>query len=190
MPKVFGAVLAGNKYVSRYAVTRSDDQPGSEFWLRGKTLGGSSSVNGMLWIRPQQEGFAALTRAGGQAWEWSRMTPYFDALVGGSGGNGIMAITRHEKQHQITDAFVESACATGLALHQQVPDMGQLGTGYLHFNIDQQGKRRSAASAFLTPAKHRTNLRIETGLQVDKVIFDNKRASSLVCYSGKKSHKL
>lgn len=178
MPKGFGAVLAGNDYVSRYSVTRPDNEANNEVWLRGKTLGGSSSVNGMLWVRPQPEGFSALTKAGGEQWSWPQMTLYFDAL---DGADGIMPITLHDKQHQITDAFVESACVTGLERHHQIADMGKLGAGYLHFNIDQQGKRRSAASAFLKPAKQRSNLHIETGVQVDKVLFDKKRASSVLC---------
>ena len=80
MPKGFGAVLAGTTYVSRYPVTRAANEPSSEVWLRGKTLGGSSSVNGMLWARPQPEGFSALAEAGGDEWAWSRMEPYFHAL--------------------------------------------------------------------------------------------------------------
>lgn len=99
MPKGFGAVLAGNIYVSRYSATRAADKPANEVWLRGKTPGGSSSVNGMLWIRPQPGGFSALARAGGAEWSWSRMASHFDALDGAGSRDGIMPITTHAHQH-------------------------------------------------------------------------------------------
>ncbi|MCZ2154637.1 MAG: GMC family oxidoreductase [Bryobacterales bacterium] len=186
MPKGFGAVLAGNTYVSRYSVTRAANEPTNEIWLRGKTLGGSSSVNGMLWIRPQQEGFSALVRAGGAEWSWSRMESYFDALDGAGSSDGIMPITTHANQHRITHAFIESCCATGLPRHDRMTDVGQRGVGYLHFNIDQKGKRRSAAAAFLKPFHRRANIRIETNTRVDKLVFMGRRATSVICHCREK----
>lgn len=183
MPKGFGAVLAGNKYVSRYNVNRNDNELSSEVWLRGKTLGGSSSVNGMLWARPQPEGFAAMAEAGGSIWDWFQVEPFFNALDGAGTGGGVIPVNVHKKQHPITTAFVESSCASGLALHDQMSDLGKQGVGYLHFNIDKQGKRRSAASAFLKPARQRSNLVIKTGIQVDKVVFENKRACAVTGFS-------
>ncbi len=182
MPKGFGAVLTGTTYVSRYPVTRAANEPSGEVWLRGKTLGGSSSVNGMLWARPQPEGFAALSRAGGDAWAWSRMEPYFHALDGSGSNDGIIPTTTHAPQHAITQAFIESSCATGLPRHERMVDTGQRGVGYLHFNIDQKGKRRSASTAFLKPLDGRANLRIETDIQVDKLVFEGKRATSVICH--------
>ncbi|MBK7251320.1 MAG: GMC family oxidoreductase N-terminal domain-containing protein [Gammaproteobacteria bacterium] len=181
MPKGFGAVLAGNIYVSRYSATRAADEPANEVWLRGKTLGGSSSVNGMLWIRPQPGGFSALARAGGAEWSWPRMASYFDALDGAGSRDGIMPITTHAHQHDITQSFIESCCATGLPRHDRMADIGQRGVGYLHFNIDQTGKRRSAAAAFLKPYHRRANMRIETDTRVDRLVFQGKRATSVIC---------
>lgn len=183
MPKGFGALLAGDKYVSRYDVTRTSNEAPREVWLRGKTLGGSSSVNGMLWIRPQPEGFDALVEAGGDEWSWSQMAPYYDALDGRGGNGGTFPITTITRQYPITDAFVESAHATGLPLHRSMLDMGRKGVGYLHFNIDKKGKRCSASQAFLKPASGRRNLRIETGILVEKIAFEGRRATSVICQS-------
>ncbi|MBK6287548.1 MAG: GMC family oxidoreductase [Pseudomonadales bacterium] len=182
MPKGFGAVLAGTTYVSRYPVTRAANEPSSEVWLRGKTLGGSSSVNGMLWARPQPEGFSALAEAGGDEWAWSRMEPYFHALDGSGSSNGIIPTTTHATQHAITQAFIESSCATGLPRRELMVDVGQRGVGYLHFNIDRKGKRHSASTAFLKPLQRRTNLHIETDIQVNKLVFEGKRATSVICH--------
>lgn len=183
MPKGFGALLAGDKYVSRYDVTRTSNEAPSEVWLRGKTLGGSSSVNGMLWIRPQPEGFDALADAGGDQWSWSQMEPYYDALDGRGGNGGTFPITTIGRQYPITHAFVESAHATGLPLHRSMLDMGGKGVGYMHFNIDKKGKRCSASQAFLRPASGRSNLRIETGILVEKIAFEGRRAASVICQS-------
>lgn len=181
MPKGFGAVLAGTQFVSRYTITRQDDQPSSEVWLRGKTLGGSSSVNGMIWARPQPEGFTALAEAGGDAWSWSQMEPYFNALDGGNSNMGVIPTSPHHNQYPITEAFIDAAGAVGLPCHDLMTDVGQFGAGYLHYNIDSKGRRFSAATAFLKPISHRTNICIKTNSQVDKVIFQDQRASAVLC---------
>lgn len=183
MPKGFGAVLAGNKYVSRYDVTRPDDQPSTEVWLRGKTLGGSSSVNGMIWARPQPEGFTALAKAGGDAWSWSQMEPYLDALDGGDTNDGIIPTSTHHNQYPITQNFINAAGVVGLPSHEHMTDMGKYSAGYLHYNIDNKGKRVSAASAFLKPLSSRENVRIKTNCQVEKIVFKAKRASAVLCRS-------
>lgn len=181
MPKGFGAVLAGEKYVSRYSVSSNTLRPNDEVWLRGKTLGGSSSVNGMIWARPQPEGFKALTLAGGDKWSWAQINPYLEELDGAANGKGIICVNRHKNQYAITDAFVESSCSTGLKNYDQMPDVGQIGTGYLYFNIDNKGKRHSAATAFLKPISQQSNIRIETTCQVDKILFEGKHASAVMC---------
>ena len=185
MPKGFGAVLAGEEYVSRYPVTRAANEASTEVWLRGKTLGGSSSVNGMIWLRPQAEGFSALTRAGGETWSWSRMEPYFHRLDGTGTKDGIIPVAPHSDQYDITEAFIDASCATGLVRHDRLSELGQNGTGHLHFNIDQRGKRRSAATAFLRPVRKRANLHIETGVLANKLVLEGKRASAIVCRRGK-----
>ena len=182
MPKGFGAVLAGNKYVSRYDVTRPANEPAGEVWLRGKTLGGSSSVNGMIWARPQPESFSALTQAGGDAWNWADMESYFDVLDGAGSSDGIISITTHQNQHAVTKAFIDAACATGLSRRDHMPDVGKNGAGFLHFNIDKTGKRHSASTAFVKPLYQRANARVETNTQVDKLVFEGKRATSVVCH--------
>ncbi|HUH38895.1 MAG TPA: GMC family oxidoreductase N-terminal domain-containing protein [Spongiibacteraceae bacterium] len=181
MPKGFGAVLAGNEYVSRYPVTRGVDEPSTEVWLRGKTLGGSSSVNGMIWLRPQPEGFSALTRAGGDAWSWSRMERYYHSLDGTGVVDGIIPVAPHAEHYDITEAFIDAACTTGLPRHDRLSELGRTGVGHLHFNIDQRGRRRSAASAFLKPARKRKNLHIETGVMASKLVLEGKKVTGVVC---------
>ena len=110
------------------------------------------------------------------------MKPCFDALDGVGSADNIIPITTHTKQYAITQAFVESSCATGLPRHDRMPDVGQAGSGYLHFNIDRRGKRCSAATAFLKPLYKRANVRIETNIQVKKLGFEGKRATTVICH--------
>lgn len=180
MPKGFGAILAGDKYVSRYAITGTDDAVTDEVWLRGKTLGGSSSVNGMIWARPQPEGFAALADVGGDAWSWSQMQSYCDALDGGDSSEGIVPTSPHKHQYAITQAFVNAASSAGLPIQNRMTNTGKYGAGYLHYNIDANGKRFSAATAFLKPRSRYANLHVQTDCQVDKITFEAKRAKAVL----------
>ncbi|NLO53797.1 MAG: GMC family oxidoreductase [Gammaproteobacteria bacterium] len=181
MPKGFGAVLTGNTYVSRYPVQRKAGRSNPEVWLRGKTLGGSSSVNGMIWLRPQPAQLKTLSAAGGSDWSWEQMQPYFDELDGSGRGNGIIAVSPHHSQYNITRAFVDASVATGLPRLTQLAELGQQGSGYLYFNIDSKGQRYSAARAFLAPLKTRKNVRIETAVQVNSLLFNGLRATAVLC---------
>lgn len=179
IPKGFGAVLMGDKYVSRYPVHRDDVvDHREEQWLRGKTLGGSSSVNGMLWSRAQPEGFAAMQRAGGDLWSWQTIEPCYQWLDGG-GREGLFPVAPHGQQHAITEAFVEAALSLGLPHRQQLAEIGQPGAGFLQFNISKRGKRVSAAKALLEPARQRHNLKIITNAQVSRVSFEGNKATGV-----------
>lgn len=186
MPKGFGAALAGTKYVSRYNVTGQNDELTSEVWLRGKTLGGSSSVNGMIWARPQPEAFTTLVEAGGDAWSWQKMQPYLDALDGGNTNDGIIPTSTHRHQYPISQAFINAAVMADLPRHNLMTDVGQYGVSYLHYNIDTKGRRFSAATAFLKPLADQANIVIKTNHQVEKVLFNDKRANAVICRSNGK----
>lgn len=184
IPKGFGAVLMGDRYVTRYPVERKAANGQQEVWLRGRTLGGSSAVNGMLWIRAQPDGFAAMQRAGGDAWRWESIDSCYQQLDGGGAEGGLFPVAPHRTQHAITDAFVDAAEALGLPRHRRLADLGQHGAGYLQFNIDHRSRRISAASALLKPARRRPNLTSVTAASVAKVIFEGRRATGVVLADG------
>lgn len=187
MPKGFGALLTGKTYVSRYSLKRNTSSTTEEVWLRGKTLGGSSAVNGMIWLRPQPEQLEMLAATAGSHWNWETMQPYFDELDGKGIEKGLIPITRHNNQYAMTQAFIDSSVTTGLPRITKMAALGQEGSGYLHFNIDKKGKRYSAAKAFLNPLKKRINVKIETKIQVNKLIFEAKRATSVLAQRNGKS---
>lgn len=180
MPKGFGAVLAGEEYVTRYPVCRPQGEPASEVWLRGKTLGGSSAVNGMIWARPRPEGMARLVQAGGDAWAWQHIEPLLDTLDGGGSGPGIIKVSTHARHLGIAEAFVEAAVSAGLARRQGMRDRAQEEVAYPFYNIDKRARRCSAATGFLKGAGKRPNLRVETAVRVDRIVFDGRRAHALL----------
>lgn len=180
MPKGFGAALQGSTYVSRYPVKRPEHIVKDEVWIRGKTLGGSSSVNGMIWMRPQAEGIAPLTKVGAQEWSWPAMQACFDSLEGKGCDQGMVSVNPHTQQYPMTKAFVAAASASGLPMFKQASDFGQLGAGYLNFNIDSRGRRCSAADAMLKPSRKRKNLTVISGVRVDKVLFEGLRAKGVI----------
>lgn len=180
MPKGFGAVLAGEEYVARYPVCRPQGEPTSEVWLRGKTLGGSSAVNGMIWARPRPEGMARLAKAGGEAWAWHNIEPLLDELDGGGSGPGVIKVSTHARHLGIVEAFVGAAASAGLARRQGIRDKAQEEVAYPFYNIDTRGRRCSAATGFLKGARKRPNLSVETAVRVDRIVFDGGRAHALL----------
>lgn len=178
MPKGFGAVLKGTTYVSRYIVQNNAKHDEHEIWLRGKTLGGSSSVNGMIWMHPQAEDLTAFTRTGEQEWSWPTLQACLHRLDNPK--SGFFKVNQHTTQYALSDAFLTAAGQTGLPLHEQPSDSGKIGAGYLNFNINQRGRRCSAADALLAPVRSRTHLCIKSGVRVDRILFDELRACSVI----------
>lgn len=181
MPKGFGALLAGDRHVSRYQVSRGDHKAGSEVWLRGKALGGSSSVNGMIWIRPRPEQVQRLGSSCGSGWSYARLEDHVNALDGSGGGNGYFQVSPHRDQYPITEQFLLACEQKGLPRRTELSEFGDYGAGYLHYNIDGRGRRQSAASVFLRGSGEQKNLQVRTGLLVDRIIFSGQQARAVLC---------
>lgn len=164
----------------------SDNEPGlsnrSIIWPRGKTLGGSSSINGHVYMRgtpADYDGWCALGNAG---WGWDDVLPYFkrseNHFLGESalhGGRGEMAISTLDEPHRASRAFVDAALEVGLPANEDFNGRTQDGVGYLQFSI-KDGRRISAATAFLKPVRKRANLQVETDALVQAILFEGRRA--------------
>jgi choline dehydrogenase len=151
------------------------------FWPRGKVLGGSSSINGMVYIRGQHEDFDHWRQLGNSGWSFDDVLPYFkraESNVRGSdqfrGAGGPLCVSDVEK-HPIAEAFIESAMALGFPRNDDFNGAGQDGVGY-HQTTTRNGKRCSTAVGYLNPARSRGNLRIETSALSEKIIVEGKRA--------------
>ncbi|HTU13103.1 MAG TPA: GMC family oxidoreductase N-terminal domain-containing protein [Allosphingosinicella sp.] len=186
MPKGFGKLLMGSPLVGHYR-TEPDASGNPHVWARGKTLGGSTSVNGMAYSRGQPEDYDAWAATGVNGWGWAEMLPAFKAIEDhelgadderGAGGPLHVGINRH--RNRPNDAVLKAAEALGLPVREDVNRADQTGIGPMPHMI-RKGRRMSAASAFLDPVRHRPNLTILTGLPARRVSFEGRRASGVEC---------
>ena len=148
---------------------------------RGKGLGGSSSINGMCWVRGNPMDYELWEALGADGWRWSNVLPYFQRLEsvreGGPlrGTDGPIQVTRGPEKNPLYHAFVQAAVQAGYA---QSPNMNQRqheGFGPMEMNVGQ-GKRCSASVGYLRPAVARGNVRVLTGSLVDKVLTEGRHA--------------
>ena len=151
------------------------------FWPRGKVLGGSSSINGMVYIRGQAEDFDHWRQLGNTGWSFDDVLPYFTRAEnqqsirdGFHGSGGPLAVSDVER-HPIAEAFIDSAMALGFERNDDFNGAKQDGVGY-HQTTTRDGKRCSTAVGYLNPARGRANLRIETRALSERIVFDGKRA--------------
>ncbi|MDJ0918074.1 MAG: choline dehydrogenase [Woeseiaceae bacterium] len=149
---------------------------------RGRVLGGSSSVNAMIYIRGTAADYGRWEAAGATGWSYQDVLPYFkkaqDQQRGESeyhGTGGPLTVSDLRYKNPLSDMFVEASQQLNLPLNDDFNGESQEGVGY--YQVTQRdGRRCSAAVAYLVPAMERKNLTVVTGAQVDKVVIDNKRA--------------
>lgn len=182
MPKGYGKLLGDPGFAHYYPIVSGERGP-AETWIRGKMLGGSSAINGMVWTRGTMEDYAAIAASGNAEWAWPEVLRCFRAIekyhLGGDdyrGGDGPVEITTNPHRVRLTDAFISAGVETGLGIRHDQNGPGQEGAGYAQWNIDARGRRVSAARAFLDPARARANLEIRPGVRVHRVLIENGRA--------------
>ncbi|MDF1749703.1 MAG: GMC family oxidoreductase N-terminal domain-containing protein [Alphaproteobacteria bacterium] len=162
-----------------------------DFWPRGKLLGGSSSINAMVYIRGQQQDFDGWAEAGNPGWDWDSVLPIFKEMEtydGGAnhyrGGKGPLHVSRADRDaHPLCAAYFEAGQALGLPLNDDFNGPSQEGVGFYQVTT-RKGRRHSSAKAFLRPAMGRKNLTVLTGAQAKRILFDGKRATGVVFQQG------
>jgi len=170
---------------------QTEPEPGldgrTQIWPRGRVLGGSSSINAMVYVRGLPIDFDGWRDAGAVGWGWDDVFPYFkkaedqkrgaDAWHGTGGPLGVADI---QDPHPLSDAFIDSAVEAGLPLNDDFNGASQEGVGYFQLTI--RGRRRcSTAQGYLRPAEKRANLVVETGATVTGITLDGRRATGVNC---------
>jgi len=161
----------------------SGDRP--HVWPRGKVLGGSSSINGLLYVRGQAADYDNWAQAGCTGWSHSDVLPYFkraesnerlkDDLHGTDGPLNVSDITDH---HPVSDAVVAAGVEAGLPFNDDCNGASQDGISYFQLTV-KNGRRWSAAMAYLRPALARANLTVVTGAHAEQVVIDHGRATGV-----------
>lgn len=197
MPKGLSKVMADPKHVWAYASEPDACTAGeSEVWVRGRVLGGSSSINGMMWVRGQPADFNAIAELSSDDWSWKHIGAAYAALenheLGADatrGDRGPLRVTMPVLKDALSEAQIRAGEAMGWPRKEDVntPDDGE-GIGYAPRTV-AAGKRQSAAVAFLRPAEKRANLTVLTECTVDRVIFEGRRAVGVdILRRGKREH--
>lgn len=163
---------------------------------RGKTLGGSSAINAMLYVRGQKQDYDHWASLGNKGWSYDEVLPYFKATQhqerGASTYHGIhgpLNVADSAAKSDIHNDFIAAAHKEGYKLNNDFNGAQQEGIGY--YQVTQEnGKRCSAAKAFLTPNLSRKNLTVITRAQVNKVLIKNKVATGISYSKNGKLHEL
>ena len=182
IPKGFGKLLGDPRFVWHHPVEPLGPARKVEHWVRGRTLGGSSAVNGMVYNRGHQADYDALVRLGNPGWGWDAMLPVFktieDHQLGGSelrGAGGPL----HISTAPAPEPLCEDVIAAGRALGWRRADDLNAGDderiGYTMATI-RNGRRVSSAQAFLHPVRGRSNLTVSVHSEVTKVLIEHGRA--------------
>ena len=149
---------------------------------RGKVLGGSSSINGLVYVRGNARDFDRWEAEGARGWAYRDVLPYFrraETFEGGPdayrGGDGPLTTRRGAKSNPLYDAFVEAGRQAGYGVSADLNGARQEGFGALDMTV-KGGVRASAANAYLRPAMKRANLKVVTGALAHRVLFEGRRA--------------
>lgn len=157
---------------------------------RGKVLGGSSSINGMVYVRGHARDFDHWAEMGAQGWAFADVLPYFKRMENSHGGqegwrgtDGPLHIRRGERQNPLFQAFIEAGQQAGFEITEDYNGEKQEGFGPMEQTI-HNGRRWSAANAYLKPALKRPNVKLVRGL-ARRVIMDGKRAIGVEIEGGR-----
>lgn len=157
---------------------------------RGKVLGGSSSINGMVYVRGHARDFDHWAEIGAQGWAFADVLPYFKRMENSHGGqegwrgtDGPLHIRRGERQNPLFQAFIEAGQQAGFEITEDYNGEKQEGFGPMEQTI-HNGRRWSAANAYLKPALKRPNVKLVRGL-ARRVIMDGKRAIGVEIEGGR-----
>ena len=162
---------------------------------RGKVLGGSSSINGMLYVRGQSQDYNTWAQMGNRGWSFEEVLPFFkksEKFERGSsnlrGGSGLLNVADMRENARLLDAMIKAGDQAGYGVNPDYNGENQDGFGY--YQVTQRhGRRHSANRAFLKPIAHRANLHIRTNAIAARLLMDGKRVTGVEYHVGDEIHQ-
>jgi choline dehydrogenase len=197
IPVGFTKLLNDARYNWMFATEPEENVKGRSIPIpRGKTLGGSSSINGMLYVRGNPLDYDIWAQFGNRGWSYEAVLPYFrkseNYEPGGDhtrGKDGPLNVAAMRERAELLDAFIEAAVAEGYPRNPDYNNGNQEGFGY--YQVTQKdGRRWSTARAFLDPVRGRSNLRVETEAFATRVLLDGKRAVGVAYTQRGQTHEV
>ena len=151
-------------------------------WPRGRVLGGSSSINGLLYVRGQPADYDHWRQLGNTGWGWEDVAPFFkraESYAGGDpavrGRSGPLTVSDSAVRREVVDRYLEAAVNAGYPRNSDYNGASQEGVGHFQLTM-RNGRRCSSAVAYLGPAKGRGNLTVLTNAPTERVVFEGRRA--------------
>jgi choline dehydrogenase len=168
---------------------QTEPEPGLDgrtvFQPRGKVLGGSSSINGLLYVRGQHEDYDRWRQRGNAGWGYDDVLPYFRKAENQQrgadkyhGAGGPLPVSDWRHADPLSEAFVVAAAQTGIPTNPDFNGASQEGAGFFQ-TTTQRGRRASTAYSYLRPAKNRSNLDVETSALAQRILFEGRRARAV-----------
>ncbi len=161
-------------------------------WPRGRVIGGSSSINGLIFIRGQHADFDDWARMGAAGWSYGDVLPHFRAIEDYEGGeseyhgaHGELGVSDLRNEHPYCDAWVQAGRECGLPFNADFNGATTYGVGAYQLSI-KGGWRSSASTAFLRPVLSRPNLTLRSGAHVTRIVFEKGRAVGIEFREGDK----
>ncbi|MEC8081936.1 MAG: choline dehydrogenase [Pseudomonadota bacterium] len=188
MPTALSYPMNTDKYAWQFHTDKEDGLDGREMHCpRGKVLGGSSSINGMVYVRGHACDFDEWEENGAEGWNYQTVLPYFkraETWSGGAdtyrGGNGPLSTNNGNDMtmNPLYQAFIDAGEEAGYGQTDDYNGYRQEGFGPMHMTV-KDGVRASTSNAYLRRAMKRPNLTLKTGVLTEKVLFDGQRATGL-----------
>lgn len=196
MPVGFVKMFTNAKYNWMYHTQPAAELAGREMFVpRGKTLGGSSSINGMVYIRGTQSDFNHWRQMGNVGWGYDDLLPYMRKMESYQGGDdqyrgrsGPLQIRSTGWRNELSEAFIRGGMELGLPRNDGFNGPDQYGIGYYDVSTSD-GMRSSTARGYLHPAKKRANLRIVTDALVQRIVLKDGRATGVEYLLGNSSSR-
>ena len=168
---------------------QTEPEPGLDgrtiFQPRGKVLGGSSSINGLLYVRGQHEDYDRWRQHGNSGWGFDDVLPYFKKAENQErgaddfhGAGGPLPVSDLVHADPLSAAFIAAAAETGIPVNPDFNGASQEGAGFFQ-TTTRRGRRASTAFSYLRPAKNRGNLHVETSALAQRILFDRHRADAI-----------
>lgn len=187
-PVGIARILADERYVWPSRTLPQETLGGQEiYWPHGRMLGGSSSVNGMIYVRGDPAEYDAWQQAGCQGWSYADCLPYFKRMESSPHGDpayrgrsGPIAVTHlaHTTRDTLSDSFVTACTQAGIPLAEDYNGARYEGVNYLQLST-RKGQRCGTATGYLDAAPGRPRLSVRTGAQATRVVFEGRTAAGI-----------
>lgn len=183
MPRGYIRLHKNPRFSWYFPVTADAEREWQGALISGMVLGGTSSINSMIYLRGQPEDYDQWAAGGAPGWDWRHIAPCFRQMEnhgGGEGAAGPLHISFPRSEDPLSEALIAAGLESGLRRKVGFNTLDHEGIGYFAATI-KRGRRMSAAQAFLAPIRKRANLSIATDTLATKIIFEGRRAVGVAC---------